>query len=73
MPRLLLVTLYVRINFLIYCRCYKPSIARKCSNDTILIGFSELCSATSVVQTKQHNIKPKNREKDSGFIYSASL
>ena len=73
MLRLLSATLYVCINFLIDCRFYKPIIVKECSNNTILLGFAELCSAASVVETKQHNMKPTNRKKDSGFIYSMSL
>ena len=30
--------------------------------ETILLGFAELCSAASIVQTKQHNMKPMNRK-----------
>ena len=42
---------------------------------TILLGFVKLCSNASVVQTKQHNMKPtkKKKKEDSGFIYSISL
>ena len=29
--------------------------------------------AASIVQTKQHSMKPTNRKKDNGFIYSISL
>ena len=29
-----------------------------------------LCSAASAVQSKQHNMRPMNRKKYSGFIYS---
>ena len=41
---------------------------------TILLGFVKLCSNASVVQTKQHNMKPtKKKKEDNGFIYSISL
>ena len=37
MLRLLSMILYVCMNFLIYCRCYKPSIAKD-----VLLGFAEI-------------------------------
>ena len=33
--------------------------------DKIWLGFAEAGSAASVVQTKQHNMKPTNRKKNS--------
>ena len=37
------------------------------------VCFQWLCLTASIAQTKQHKIKPTNRKKDNGFIYSISL
>ena len=55
------------MHFLICCRCYKPSsiknILMLIYTGTILLGFVKLCSNASVVQTKQHNMKPTKKKK----------
>ena len=57
------------MHFLIYCLCYKPNTVKNTPmliyTNTIWLGFSEVGSAASVVQPKQHNMKPTNRKKDS--------
>ena len=37
------------------------------------VYFQWLYLTAFIVQTKQHNMKPTNRKKDNGFIYSISL